>query len=110
MKYWAKIDKNNLVTRVLVLDDAKSHDWLIERFGGNWILASNDEGITKKYAAVGFTYSPELSGFIPPKPFNSWILNSKTCRWEAPVTYPEEGNDYTWDEDSVSWVLVEKEI
>jgi hypothetical protein len=31
------------------------------------------------------TYDQTRDAFIAPKPFNSWILNEDTCRWEAPV-------------------------
>lgn len=45
--------------------------------------------------------------FIPPKPFNSWVLNEDTCQWQAPFAYPSDDNIYTWDEETTSWVAVE---
>jgi hypothetical protein len=59
------------------------------------------------YAGIGFTYDEGRDAFIPPKPYESWLLNEDTCLWEAPVAYPEDGEDYTWDEESTSWTLVE---
>ena len=59
------------------------------------------------YAGIGFTYDEGRDAFIPPKPFESWVLDEDTCLWEAPVAYPEDGEDYTWDEESTSWTLVE---
>ena len=59
-----------------------------------------------KYAGIGFTYDEGRDAFIPPKPFESWLQNEDTCLREAPVAYPEDGNDYTWNEESGAWVLV----
>jgi len=59
------------------------------------------------YAGIGFTYDADRDAFIPPKPFESWVLNEETCLWEAPLPYPEDGAVYTWDEESTSWTLVE---
>ena len=56
------------------------------------------------YAGIGFTYDEERDAFIPPKPFESWLLNEDTCLWEAPVAYPEDGEAYTWDEESGNWI------
>ena len=58
------------------------------------------------YAGLNFTYDPDRDAFIPPKPYESWLLNEDTCLWEAPVAYPEDGNTYTWDEESGAWVVV----
>ena len=58
----------------------------------------------KNYAGIGYTYDYARDAFIPPKPYNSWILNSNTCLWEAPVNYPTDGKLYTWDEDNKTWV------
>ena len=64
------------------------------------------------YAGIGFTFDPDKGtdgAFIPPKPFESWVLNEDTCLWEAPVAYPEDGEDYTWDEELQEWTAVENE-
>jgi hypothetical protein len=44
--------------------------------------------IRKNYAGIGYNYDQARDAFIAPKPFNSWILNEDTCRWEAPVAKP----------------------
>lgn len=59
------------------------------------------------YAGIGYTYDEARDAFIPPKPFESWLLNEDTCLWEAPVSRPE--GDYTWDEDAGDWVEVTDE-
>jgi len=60
------------------------------------------------YAGIGFTYDEERDAFIPPKPYDSWVLDEDTCLWEAPVPMPEDGEQYTWDEDAGDWVAVEE--
>ena len=61
----------------------------------------------KNYAAIGYKYDQTRDAFIPPKPFNSWTLNETTCRWEAPVAYPDDDNRYNWNETNQTWDLVE---
>lgn len=54
-------------------------------------------------AGIGWEY--DGTGFIPPQPFPSWILNGYV--WEAPVAMPDDGAAYYWDEASTSWILAE---
>jgi hypothetical protein len=51
------------------------------------------------------SYDASRDAFIPPKPYESWILNEDTCQWEAPVAYPSGGGMHIWDEDSTSWII-----
>ena len=61
----------------------------------------------KNYAGIGYTYDEARDAFIPPKPFDSWLLDEDTCLWESPVPYPTDGEMYTWDEETTNWVAVE---
>jgi hypothetical protein len=61
----------------------------------------------KNYAGVGYTYDQTRDAFIPPKPFNSWILNEETCQWEAPVVKPDNEKIYNWNEETQQWDLNE---
>jgi hypothetical protein len=61
----------------------------------------------KNYAGIGYTYDLQRDAFIPPKPFNSWVLNEDTCLWNAPVAYPQDDNMYTWNESTLSWDLLD---
>jgi len=61
----------------------------------------------KNYAGVGDTYDQSRDAFIPPKPYNSWVLNETTCRWEAPIVYPDDGKIYLWNEETQQWDLNE---
>jgi len=62
-------------------------------------------GTTRKnYAGIGFTYDSERDAFISPKPYNSWLLNEETCRWEATIEYPTDGKMYSWSEEELNWI------
>ena len=63
--------------------------------------------LRKNHAGIGFTYDEDRDAFIPPKPFNSWVLNEDTCNWEAPIAYPQDGNKYRWKEQTLSWQVEE---
>ncbi len=66
---------------------------------------NNGTPLRKNHAGIGYTYDEDRDAFIAPKPFNSWILNEDTCIWEAPVTYPDDGERYTWNEATTTWDL-----
>ena len=61
----------------------------------------------KNYAGIGYQYDQQRDAFIAPKPFNSWILNEDTCRWETPVAKPitelEDNQYYSWNESIINW-------
>jgi hypothetical protein len=109
MAHWAEIDENNIVIRVTVGDNNdpagdEGYKWLIDNLGGTWIKTSYNSNIRKNFAGVGFTFDSERDAFIPPKTFNSWILNEDTCQWQAPTPEPVvEGRSYYWSEDDLSW-------
>lgn len=118
MSHWAEIDENNIVIRVLVGDERamteeESYQWLLDNLGGTWIQTSyNTRGgvhslggtpLRKNYAGIGFTYDPNLDAFIPPKPYDSWLLNEETCLWEAPIPKPVDGLIYIWNESTLEW-------
>ena len=63
--------------------------------------------LRKNHAGIGYTYDEDRDAFIPPKPFNSWILNEDTCLWESPVAMPINDNKYTWNESTLTWDIAE---
>ena len=67
---------------------------------------NNGTPFRKNHAGIGFTYDSQRDAFIPPKPFNSWILNESTCNWDAPVAYPTDGQRYSWNEEILNWELI----
>ena len=68
--------------------------------------ADQSKAFRKNYAGVGYTYDESRDAFIPPKPFNSWTLNEDSCLWEAPVAMPDDGQQYSWNEETTSWDLI----
>lgn len=117
--HWAEINSDNIVIRVLVGSNDEpdeGYKWLIDNLGGTWIKTSYNtrggehinggEPLRKNYAGPGFKYDVTRDAFIPPKPFDSWLLNENTCLWEAPVAYPNDGAIYRWDEDTLKWIEV----
>lgn len=112
MAHFAEIDKNNIVLRVLVTDNDypnEGYDWLVENLGGTWIQTSYNNKIRKNFAGTGYSYDPEKDAFIAPQPYASWVLDEESCRWEAPVPYPEDGRHYFWQEDVIDWTPINDE-
>ena len=122
MAHYAFLDENNIVTEVIVGKDEGNMDWetfysmirgqVCKRTSYNTrggIHIYDGTPFRKNYAGIGFTYDEDRDAFIPPKPFDSWLLNEGTCLWEPPVQYPDDENLYTWDEENTDWVLVETE-
>jgi hypothetical protein len=68
---------------------------------------NNGTPLRKNHAGIGFTYDENIDAFIPPKPFNSWTLNETTCQWNSPVARPQDNNNYKWNEQTLSWDIVE---
>jgi hypothetical protein len=120
MAHFAKLDKDNVVIEVnvvnnieLLADDGSESELLgvafLTRWSGgysNWKQTSYNGKIRKNYAGIGFTYDQTRDAFIPPQPFPSWTLNEDTCRWDAPTPIPTDGQLYNWDEETTSWVLI----
>lgn len=113
MSHFAQIDENNIVTNVIVAEQ----DFINSGAVGDptkWIQTSyNTQAgehklggtpLRKNYAGIGYSYDAQRDAFIPPKQFNSWVLNEDTCVWEPPTPMPTDGKLYNWDEDTTSWV------
>jgi hypothetical protein len=124
MAHWAQIDENDTVRNVIVMDNTHpdgraGFTWLGLSFGGHWVQTSYNTfagehllggtPLRKNYASVGYTYDEARDAFVPPTPYPSWILNNDTCQWDAPVPKPDDGLDYAWDEETISWVLTDVE-
>jgi len=124
MAHYAKV-LNGIVERVVVAEPS-FFDKFIDTTPGQWIQTSfntrggihydpitgkPDDGIPlrKNYAGTGFTYDKSRDAFIPPQPYPSWTLNEETCLWDSPVPYPEDGEMYTWNEQTQTWNLLENQ-
>lgn len=114
MAHFAKLDENNVVITVNVVDnnvldpsneEASGIAYLTAWSGGysNWKQTSYNNTFRKNYAGVGDLYDSVRDAFIPLKPYSSWTLNEETCLWEAPVPYPTDGKYYSWNESKLKW-------
>ena len=76
------------------------------------VHSNNGTPLRKNHAGIGYTYDEDRDAFIAPKPFNSWILNEDTCRYEAPVAIPttvlEDNQYYSWNESIVNWEVKDR--
>lgn len=120
MANFAKLDDQNIVIDVNVVNNETINNlpfpesehvgiaFLTEWSGGytKWKQTSYNANFRKNYAGIGYTYDATLDAFISPKPYPSWLLNTETCQWQAPIPYPTDGKMYTWDEETQSWVEV----
>ena len=115
MAYFAKLGTGNIVETVVVVNDSIATteqagiDFLNNLYGSRdvWKQTFTDGSQRKNYAGTGYTYDETKDAFIPQKPFNSWTLNETTCKWEAPVAYPDDGQKYIWNEETTTWDLNE---
>ena len=114
MANFAKLGIGNKILQVVSVNDdiatteKEGVDFLNNLYNTNDVWKQTfEDGTRKNYASVGYKYNETLDAFIPPKPFNSWILNEDTCQWEAPVTYPTDGQEYYWNETNQTWDLDE---
>jgi len=126
MSHFAKLDENNIVTFVTVgrQEDDGLEEELNSRTGDVYRQTSYNthggihytdgepsadqtQALRGRYAGIGFYYDEDLDIFYPPQPYASWTLNAQTASWEPPVEYPEDENQYVWNEETTSWDLVE---
>jgi len=123
MAHFAKV--NNGIVEQVIVAEPEFFDTFVDNSPGQWIQTSyntrggkhynpetgelsadQSKALRKNYAGIGFTYDAAKDAFIPPKPFNSWLLDEDTCLWNAPVAYPDDGGRYEWNEETTSWDAV----
>ena len=124
MAHFAKV-LNGKVTEVIVAEQ-DFIDNMIDTSAGQWIQTSyNTHGgihyepnsqtpredqsgaLRYNYAGIGYLYDAEADAFYEPQPYPSWVLNTSTYMWNAPVTYPTDNKKYNWNEETTSWDLDE---
>lgn len=113
MAHFAKLDENNIVTQVLVIEQDVIDTGLFGEPSSFVQTSYNTHGgvhtqggtpLRKNYAGIGYTYDSTRDAFIAPQPYNSWTLNEDSCTWEPPTPMPTDGKIYHWDEATTSWV------
>jgi hypothetical protein len=127
MPYFAQINDQNVVQQVLSItqDEINTGNWgdpaqwvqtSYNTHGGVYYTPNSNppapdpdqsKAFRLNYAGIGYTYDPALNGFCKPQPYASWILDTSTGWWNAPVPYPTDGLVYGWNEATVSWVLAD---
>lgn len=123
MAHFAELDENNVVLRVIVVDNSDcctpdgvekesigiAHcEWVL---GGRWVQTSYNGNFRKNFAGIGFTYDEERDAFIPPKPEDrpSHVIDEETCEWVPPIPRPADHGTgdpiilYSWNEETLSW-------
>jgi hypothetical protein len=117
MAHFAQIDDNNVVIQVLVVPNEEEHRG--EEFlsvdlnlGGRFIQTSYNGNVRKMFAGVGYTYNETLDIFLPPKPFESWVLNETLGQWDPPIERPvvDEDKATIWNEDTQSWSVEDRPL
>jgi len=119
MAHFAKLDKNNIVIEVNIVNnnvlDSSNEEvsgiaFLTEWSNGysNWKQTSYNGNIRANFAGIGYTYDSTFDVFIAPQPYPSWKLNYTTYQWVPPVPRPEEIEDYfwKWSEVNLEWIQV----
>jgi hypothetical protein len=123
MAHFAKV--NNGIVEQVIVAEPEFFDTFVDSSPGQWIQTSyntrggvhydpatgepsadQSKALRKNYAGIGYNYDATRDAFIPPKPHASWLLNESTCSWEAPIPYPNDGGDYTWNESTQTWDAV----
>ena len=132
MAHFAKLDENNVVTQVIVVDNKDITDphtgqedeilgiaFCKKLLGGNWKQTSYNNNSRVRYAGIGYSYNAALDAFVPPQPHASWTLDNDTADWVSPLGAAPALTDaevealsyYRWDEDAyqadntTGWVL-----
>ena len=121
MAHYAFLNMQNIVTEVIVGKDETDGPTNWEIHYGNFreqvckrtsyntrggVHANGGTPFRKNYAGIGYTYDETRDAFIPPQPYDSWTLNETSCLWEAPVSYPTDGEQYEWNEETTTWDLI----
>ena len=136
MAHFAKLDENNVVTQVIVVDNKDITDphtgqedeilgiaFCKKLLGGNWKQTSYNGNMRTRYAGIGYSYNATHDAFIAPQPYASWTIDATSKDWVSPLgaapalTDEEEAANkyYAWDEDAyqadntTGWVLRTRE-
>ena len=129
MAHFAQIDSGSIVTTVIVVgnEDCLDSDnneseavgiaFCQDLLGAdtNWVQTSYNNNMRFRYAGIGSKYDSTNDVFYSQSPYPSWILNTTTWDWDAPVAVPSDAGydnvenptiliEYSWDEDNLAWV------
>jgi hypothetical protein len=105
MAHFAELDRDNVVLRVIVADQAFIDSGAVGE-PSRWVQTSYNGRMRKNYAGPGYTYDKGRDAFIAPQPYASWRLDEATCLWEPPIPMPHDGKMYQWNEAKGAWTSV----
>lgn len=102
MSYYAKILNNKVIETIKATEEFINQ--YIDSTPGEWIK------IEKNEASIDYVYNKQTKIFSPPKPYDSWILDSNLNTWNPPIEMPiNENDEYVWNEETQTWDLVSNE-
>lgn len=117
MSHFAKV-LNGVVIQVIVAEQ-EFFETFVDSSPGQWIQTSYNTranvhygpdgmpdggaALRGNYAGIGFTYDAENDVFYEPQPYPSWVLDTTSWTWSAPVPCPTDGGQYVWNETTVNW-------
>lgn len=120
MAHYAKVLDGTVIQ--VIVAESDFFNTFVDDSPGTWIQTSYntrgnvhygpdgnpDNGIALRgnYAGIGYTYDIDNDVFYAPKPYNSWILDNNTWMWQSPVPYPNDGKQYSWNEEIINWVEI----
>ena len=118
MSSFAQLDENNVVTRVIAIEQDLIDTGLwgepssfiqtsYNTLAGRHLLGGTP--LRKNYAGIGYIYDSTRDAFYEPQPYPSWTLNEDSCIWEPPTPMPIDGKPYQWDENTTNWVEITQE-
>ena len=116
MKYYAKLDEDNIVLSSITLADdiganeAEDVAYLSRTYGWSKWKRTYSDGTRKNFAGgPDWIYDEASDSFIEARqPYPSWTLD-ENHDWQPPSPKPDDENTYTWNEETQSWDIVESE-
>lgn len=107
MAHFAELDSNNVVLRVVVIDNEHEDDgaaYCHALLGGRWIQTSYNARIRKQFARPGLVYSEARDMFVAPQP-KPWYELEADGEWRSPLgVNPQTGAILTADD----WAWLDK--
>ena len=108
MAHYAFLNENNVVTEVItgkdeseIIEGLTPEEWYGKFRGQKCVRTSYNSKIRGTYAGIGFLYNETEDVFITPQPYPSWIRQGSF--WNAPISMPDDGKRYLWDETELRW-------
>lgn len=111
MAHFAHINSDGTVDNVIVskqdfIDSGVVGDpseWIQTSYNTHGGKHPENRPLRKNYAGIDYKYDKARDAFVPPQPFPSWVLNEETCLWDPPIPYPQDNQEYYWNEKTKSW-------